>query len=316
MRGSDRRALGALGLLAIVIAVSVAIVLASRGGGTQKASGSAGPPVRVATDLSPRAQLFGDTLTAQVEVVVDAARVDPASVRVRGSFGAYERVGVPVVSRHRADGYGVVLWTARLRCLEDTCLVGKDGKRVVFPPARVTYSTARGAGSASRAVVVRWPAVQEHSRLDTVEIAAVDPRDEPPWRADLALVPGPSYRIRPNLLAALVFLASAVLIAGFVVAVYPLVLRELGGSRRRRKLERLSPYEQALALLETDMDGVEAQRQALELVAAELGRRGDEDLELSARRLAWSADQPAYEDRKALAESARRLNGERRGTPA
>ena len=42
-----------------------------------------------------------------------------------------------------------------------------------------------------------------------------------------------------------------------------------------------------------------------QLVAAELGRRGEHDLELSARRLAWSADDPAYEDTSALARDVR-----------
>ena len=70
----------------------------------------------------------------------------------------------------------------------------------------------------------------------------------------------------------------------------------------------LAPLEQALVLLESQADPMTdpgPKRQALELVAAELGRRGEHDLELSARRLAWSADDPAYEDTSALARDVR-----------
>jgi hypothetical protein len=61
-----------------------------------------------------------------------------------------------------------------------------------------------------------------------------------------------------------------------------------------------------MVLESSEADGdVEPRRQALELVAAELGRRGEQDLELSARRLAWSEEAPPFEDTHELARSVR-----------
>ncbi len=74
---------------------------------------------------------------------------------------------------------------------------------------------------------------------------------------------------------------------------------------------RLAPLEQALALLVTpvavdDAEGIAERRRALELVADEVATwGGDPGVERDARRLAWSAEDPAFEDMQALAAGVR-----------
>jgi hypothetical protein len=319
---SDRQLLAGVGLLALAIVVTVATMLVAaigRGGAPSVLRGEA---IRVNSDLSPHTQLFGDTVTARIAIVVDVDQIALSSLRVDGKFGPYQKIGTPTVRRSQAGGTGYVVWTARLRCLDAACLSGKAGKRVLFPTARLSYSLMRGSDTArpARSVIVAWPALLAYSRLDRTQLAALDPRDEPPWRPDFTALPAVSYRASPPLLAFLFYGLGAVLIAACLALLVPPVLREVRRAMARSGPPslRLPPYEQALWLLEKDVeDGedVEARRKALELVAVELGQRGERDLELSARRLAWSPEPPASEDTRALAQSVRQVNGRRNGQP-
>ena len=323
MKLSDRQLLAGVGLLALAIVVTVATVLVAaigRGGAPSVLRGEA---IRVSSDLSPHTQLFGDTVTARVAIVVDIDQIAFSSLHVDGKFGPYQKIGTTTVRRSQAGGTGYVIWTARLRCLDAACLPGNAGKRVRFPTARVSYSLVRGSDTTAgptRSVNVAWPALLAYSRLDRTQLAALDPRDEPPWRPDSTGLPAVSYRASPPLVVFVFYGLGAVLIAASLILLWPPVLREV---RRATAWSgtpslRLPPYEQALWLLEKDVeDGedVEARRKALELVAVELGQRGERDLELSARRLAWSPEPPASEDTRALAQSVRQVNGRSNGQP-
>jgi hypothetical protein len=319
---SDRQLLAGVGLLALAIVVTVATVLVAAIGHGEAPSELEGEAIRVSADLSPHTQLFGDTVTARVAIAVDVDRIALGSLRVDGKFGPYQRIGAATVRRSQAGGTGYVVWSARLRCLDAACLPGKTGKRVLFPTARVSYSLMRASDTArpARSVTVAWPALLTYSRLDRTQLAALDPRDEPPWRPDFTALPAVSYRASPPMLVWLFYGLGAVLIAASLILVGPLVLREVrrAAARSGAPSRRLPPYEQALWLLEKDVEdgaNVEALRKALELVALELGQRGERDLELSARRLAWSPEPPASEDTRALAQSVRRVNGRRNGQP-
>jgi hypothetical protein len=318
---SDRQLLAGVGLLALAIVVTVATVLVAAIGHGEARSELRGEAIRISADLSPHTQLFGDTVTARVAIAVDVDQIALGSLRVDGKFGPYQKIGTATVLRSQAGGTGYVVWTARLRCLDAACLPGKAGKRVLFPTARVSYSLMRGSDARpARSVTVAWPAVLAYSRLDRRQLAALDPRDEPPWRPDVTALPAVSYRASPPLLAFLFYGLGAVLIAASLILLGPPVLREVrrATARSGTPSRRLPPYEQALWLLEKDVeDGedVEARRKALELVAVELGQRGERDLELSARRLAWSPEPPASEDTRALARSVRQVNGRKNGQP-
>jgi hypothetical protein len=319
---SDRQLLAGVGLLALAIVVTVATVLVAAIGRGDAPSALEGEAIHVSADLSPHTQLFGDTVTARVAITVDVDRIALGSLRVDGTFGPYQKTGAANVRRSQVGRTGYVVWTARLSCLDTACLPGKAGKRVVFPTARVSYSLIPGSDTArpARSIAVAWPALLAYSRLDRTQLAALDPRDEPPWRPYVTSLPAVSYRASPPMLVWIFYGLGAALIAASLILLAPLVLREVRRATARSGAPgvRLPPYEQALWLLEKDIeDGedVEARRKALELVAIELGQRGERDLELSARRLAWSPEPPASEDTRALAQSVRQVNGRKNGQP-
>ena len=81
----------------------------------------------------------------------------------------------------------------------------------------------------------------------------------------------------------------------------------------------LTPLEQAVALVESSLARgvVPDQRKALELLAQELGRTGEERIAFSARVLAWSAPAPAGDATTALTGEVRQLiNGRTNGRAA
>jgi hypothetical protein len=304
------RVLAALAAAAAIGAIAVAVVLT-----TQSGQDSTARPVRAGALLTPRTPLFGDTVTAQVEFAGDAAKIVPGSVRVEGAFGPYRKVSRPVLVRKVAGDAEYVVWTAKLRCLDRACVPGKAEKRMTFPRAHVTYSlrpAAAGSAVVSRSLSVAWPALVLYSRVDPVEVQASDPRGEPPWRADIASLLDVTYRTPPDATAAAAFGLSAVLGLLAVVLVAPLRRREVPEALHledglAQAPAPLTPLELALQRLEhpADDEDPEETRRALELVAGELGTRGEEGLRTSAQRLAWSAEAPEAEAARELAKRAR-----------
>jgi hypothetical protein len=255
------------------------------------------PAVRAAASLSPRTVLFGDTVTAQVDAVVDPARVDARRVRLHGDFAPYQAAGPPVVI---VAGTNLRI-TLRLRCWTSACLAAKR-HRLVFPPARLDY---RGGS-----VIVRWPSLERYSRLDPVELAHSDPTQVAPWRGDDAAAGPVSYAVRPGLLRWLLVAAGIVFLAASAV----LGLRLVPGWRfsLRRRRSDLSPLERALLVLEAAWErGAADQRKALELLAAELESEGEPPLAGDARELAWSATAPEPVAARTLAERVRDVIGGR-----
>ena len=69
-----------------------ALLAASVAAGTARAQGPAPagpPPPDVRTSLTPQILLFGDTLTARVDALVNKRRVDPDSVQVELDFSPW-----------------------------------------------------------------------------------------------------------------------------------------------------------------------------------------------------------------------------------
>jgi hypothetical protein len=315
-RGNRAVALTAIGILAVV-GVLAALLLTGR---TAPASNglSSARPVRATASLLPAAVLFGDTVTARVQLATDTSFVRPDSLRIHGSFGPYRQVSRPVLERRRVGSTEEVVWTARLRCLGSPCVPKKNGKRVTFAPASVSYSIGQGS-DASRALSVAWPSLLVYSRVDQVEVAALDPRSEPPWKGDYRSLPAVSYRASPGLVAAALYGAGGLLLAGAAVLLIPLVRRQpeeiVEEKEEPEPLVWLTPLEQALALLEREPRGegeVEPRRQALELVSEVLGERDQRDLERAARRLAWSEAPPPPEATRELARKVRDLLADER----
>jgi hypothetical protein len=299
-----RRVIG-LGIAAVVV---LGVVIAAA---TRQSHESAIRPIRVGAVLSPRTPLFGDTVTARVDFAADAREVVPGSVRVAGTFAPFRTVAKPLIERKGTGTTEYVVWTARLRCLNKKCLPKQSEKRVSFKPLRITYLKRGAEPAVEESFDVRWPALIVYSRIDPIEIEASDPRDEPPWRVDLASLLSVSFDTPPRLTAAALYGAGGVLLLGAAALVVPLRRRELEAEPlfeepREEVLE--TPFDHALALLEREPARDEtsnARRRALEFVAAELGRRGQHALETSARELAWAEHSPSVADASAFVRRVR-----------
>jgi hypothetical protein len=121
---SDRMLLW--GVLAAVVAVSAALVVAAAWISSRGASphGTAEPrtEVQAEADLAPKATLFGDTVRAHVDVVVDRTRIDPDSVRIAADFAPFEIVEKPDRRQTSAGDLAYVRTAYTLRCLSAACV--------------------------------------------------------------------------------------------------------------------------------------------------------------------------------------------------
>jgi hypothetical protein len=244
----------------------------------------------VARSLTPRASAFGDTLTAELRILLDRRYVDPARVRLLTRFEPYrERRTVERVD----DGNLTSLtYTIRLDCLTRYC------------PSDVPSSFAftRVLTGAEPAREVTWPPFTVATRLrperQVVEGTGEEGDEWPPaWRAAVVL-PEPSYRIRPAVLAWGAGIAGVLLLAGSAAA--GLLLLRRGRLLREREV---SPLDQALALLRSARTD-EERRAALEALALAVDG-GGEPLAEPARQLAWSPPAPSADAAAELAALAK-----------
>lgn len=328
------RILARVGLALAAVAAAVAVVLAAglRSGGDEDASASErGPIVATGADdvaspverdpivataaLSPRAALFGDTVTATVDVVLDRTVIDPDGVEVRWSDDAWKPVRAPETARQTSGSTALVRTTYVLRCLAQPCVPVRETEEVDFDPARVSYAASVGDGTRRLTTEADWPPLVLHSRLAGPDENRTDALASP-WRADLLSLPAVSYRVAPELVLALLALGGILLLGAAAVILFRLLPERQPPPEPEPEPEPVaSPLEQALALLEAPAgsNGSQDRRRALELVAEEVERWGDDDLALAARTLAWSEDTPEGDETRALAARLRghleRTNG-------
>ena len=313
-RGLTVLALAAFAAATLVLAGFLAF---GRSGDSHSASPLPGEPVpaiQTRSDLSPRSALFGETVTARVDVTLNRSRIDPDSIRIATDFEPWRVVGEPHRTRRDGEQTTHLRTTYVLRCLTSACLPPQRPLPVLFTSATVTYD-ATGEGPSGQQLTLNWPTLYMSSRLAPTALAPPtlgggSTPFEMPWRADLLSMPSVSYRVDPEI-ARIPLFAAAGVFGGLGLA-----LAYLGWPRRRPKptpvpeappAPILTPLEQALALLEDPVtaNGAADRRRALELVAAELALRGNHDLALSARRLAWSQQLPAVERTTGIVEEAR-----------
>ena len=309
-----RRGFSALGL-AIAVLVAAAVVLAAvvRNDGPAESRGSgAASEIEARATLAPRPVLFGDTVRAAVDVMLDTERVDPGSVRVAADFSPWEVVGRPERRTVATDELAHVRVTFVLRCLSAACVPAGQSALYEFPQGRVSFAR-RGDRLDKSSISVGMPAVRIYSRL--TEVAPPDAAGpSAPWQADLLSLPPPSFRIAPSALILLLLLGALVATAGAVGLAYAAWPRAAFAPPPAPALApppepALSPLEQALVLLEhaVQVDGGADQRRALELVAEELERAawGDPTLARTARALAWSENVPPLNQTTNLAARVR-----------
>jgi hypothetical protein len=314
-----RRSLTLLGLavLAAATVLLVAVLVWGRGGE------DAGPLVPIRPDpapaiqasaaLTPRNVHFGDTVRAQVDVTLNRARIDAGSVRIATDFAPWAPVAEPERTRRDGETTTHLRTTWVLRCLASACLPPGRALTAELTPATVTYDALGPEAAAGKRLSARWPRLVAHTRLDVSDLEPPQSGGgrspfESPWRADMVSMPPVSYRVEPET-------ARIALYAGAgAFALLGLGLAFVGRPRRRPAPVAeappppvLTPLEQALAVLEDPVaaNGAADRRRALELVAAELAGRGNDDLAHAARRLAWSRQVPAVGSTTPLAEQAR-----------
>jgi hypothetical protein len=282
-------------------AIAAAVVCAAAGAGLavlllgSGAPASAARPVVASSSIAPGTHLFGDPVTAQLEVVLDPRVVDEDSLRVETRFAPFVRVGAPVVERRADDGAVALRYRWRLECLRLACR--GDGLAVHrIRPALLRY---RQAGGSSNGLAVDWQPVVVTTRLTADDIA------QPRLRWSAALPPA-TERLSPTLLAALLAVAGlgAAAVAGLLIA--PEAARlAVRLWPERDELRGLSPLERAIALLRrANRRGPASRRAALDRLARELRRHGDPSLAVEARGLAWSRRTPDPDEAERLAGSA------------
>ena len=307
-------AAGAL-VVAAVVALVVSVLIAGEGGRSLPGRKA----ISATAHIEPTTPLFGDEITARIDVAVDRDRANPDDVRVRTPFSPLE----PVTRRTQRWDAGRLTYirtTWKLRCLSRLCaqkqpsfaagLGGAKGtyrRATALPHAKVVY-----VGRPARMLTLYWPTVEWLSRINQTEEATGSYF----YHVDL-VPPAVSYAASPGHLLVCLTLALVALVA------IPLAIawRRIVERRRARAPAPepdVPPLEHALRLLESanaDGDGA-GRRRALELVAVELRRSGRDDLSSEARALAWQRAAPPADDAGELGARVRSTVGGNGASPA
>ena len=291
--------------LALVASVLVAVLVLRDDGSSTEALDRA-QPLEARVVVSPRVVLFGDTVTARVQVALDRARIDPDSLRVEAEFAPWQLVRAPQRIRRDAARATYVETVYVIRCLGPPCVPTRASSSREFEAAKLTYSRVGGGQESTE---VRWPVLVVNTRLVSDDFGR---RDEygTAWRADLATLPAASYRLSPALLIALLLGGAALLLVGGGRLAYSALPEKEEPPPPEPPPPPpppdLTPLERALALLEepSPVDGAAERRRALEFIAEHFDDH-DRSLAASARALAWRSGQPAPGESVGLAARAR-----------
>jgi hypothetical protein len=305
--------------LAVVAALGVAaaiFVLAS-GPGSRRPAPPPGGIVASAT-VTPTTAFFGDAVIVRAEAVVDPQRIDPSTVSFQARYAPYEG-GTPSVTRRDAGGLQRVTYTQRLRCFVVPCLPPDPsrGGRRTFDFGPITVSFKRNDRSRGT-LLVTLSTVDIASRLSVNDAAQLEGYASPPFRVSY-LFGRLEYTIAPAALVALLLAGAALLLAIGTWLALRFVRRPQAEPPQPLPLPPvlLSPLERALLAVERARAGglVPEERKALELLASELGRNGDSQLAVTAKRLAWSHTGPAPAATVVLTKDVRALIARSDGHP-
>jgi hypothetical protein len=275
-----RRLLIAAGVVCAVVAAVLVPTLLTGGSHTVVPP----DPVVGSTQMSRSATLFGDSVRASVQVIVDRKRVDPSSVGFNAHFEPFVALSAPSVTRHDTGRLTRLVYTANLICVTNLCLskANPEPVHVQFPPVRVFYLTKSGK---RQAFPLYWQATTIGPRTNVTDLNGADPFEQPSWRATTDPLPV-SYARSPHTLRLVLFIASGLLFALALVALLRFVLTG------KLRLRVLSPLERAVVLVERAPAESPEKRKALEQLSYELSRSGEPELALVAKQLAWAEPTP------------------------
>jgi hypothetical protein len=303
-----RRRLAWAAVVVLVAAATVVAVVTLRDEKDVKGPVLTTDLIAVRADVTPHEHLFGDRLTARVDVLLDRAFVKPETVRVVENFAPFRVDGQ--VKRERSDLGDTthLTFSYPLVCRRGPCLPDQEGRTYQLPELRVSYVvTEIGDRQTTR---VSLAPLSGSSRLLGANL------NEPVFRADARDVPPPTYRVSPTLLAVAALGLAGLLVLGALVLILPLVpiafvQRRLAARRARRRtdLERALEYVRATA----PTGGSEDVRPALERLATELNRADSDDLAVQTRRMAWSEPPPVEDELGGLEDDVEKVIAEGRG---
>lgn len=294
----------AWGALALVVAAATVVAIAQ----LREDRGVKGPVletdlIAVRADVTPHEHLFGDSLTARVDVLLDRAFVKPESVRVEQNFAPFRVHGKVRTKREDLGTTTHLQYVYRLDCLRGApCLPELEGRTFELPDVRVSYVvTDIGDRTTTR---VPLAVLTGTSRLLGANL------DRPAFRADPREVPAPTYRVSPTLLAAASLAVAGLLVLAALVLLVPILpLGFVQRWREARRARRRTDLERALAHLRATAPNGETGevRPALERLASELGRSESPELAGQTRRLAWSEPPPVEDEIGGLSDDVERV---------
>jgi hypothetical protein len=298
----DRRYFAALAAI-VVLVVALAGVLAWRVWEPGQEA-SLAEPVAVNATLGPQQHLFGDPIRARVDMLLDANRVDPNTVKVRTSFAPYRPLQPPRRSQSSSGSITRLRFDYQLACLGYRCLpVGR--RRIELRNGSVEYRRRGGAGA--QAKELDWPVLNVTGRMSATRLW------EAQLRSEFQELGPPTYRVSPRLVEVVALALAVIFGAGALV----LILRQLPLARFAERLglkpvDRRGPLERALARVQetATSERPDEGRRALERLARELRRARSPELAGAASQLAWSREFPADGRLTALAGRVERLISE------
>jgi hypothetical protein len=254
------------------------------------ASGSLGPPIH----------LFGDTIDADVSVVVDKTKLDPGRISLKTFFEPYEPIEEVSVARREAGNLAEIRYQLRLRCLVRACITsvlgtiqnpgGSAPRTFRFQPAQVQY-TDPGAEQSRVLRTVRFAPIESVTRINAQDVTQVYGF---PFRGNVTPLPAISQSMSATTLGVLLLLLAAALL----LLPATLVLRWWRKRRQPPPPEpepEPSPLERAIALVEWSLareNGAE-RRAALDALATELDVVESNGLADQTRVAAWSPPSPS-----------------------
>jgi hypothetical protein len=267
--------------------------------------------VRMQTTLTPNPVLFGQALTADLDVIVNTKVADPETFETRARFFPYVLLEAPRRDEERDGSVVRVRYTYRLACDSLACTTGaKRERKIEFPTTLVRYRDLQGH---AREVSATWPELRFISRTSTSQFrpqTATEAERGLPTAPLLELpadvsAPSPTYRVAPTTGAIALFAAAFFALLGAAWLARPVVA--LARSRTGAEPE-LSPLERALAAVDDSarhVPGSAEHREALALLARELRRVGRSELVQPARRIAWSEEAPTAAGSRELVTEVR-----------
>lgn len=285
-------------LLALLVVVPLAA--SCGGGGDDIAALPPGSFASASGELGPPIHLFGDTINADVSVVVDRTKLDPGRVSLKTFFEPYEPIEEMGVARREAGNLAEIRYQLRLRCLQRACITstlgtiqnpgGSAPRTFRFQPAQVQYTDA-GKTEPRLLRTVRFAPIESVTRINAQDVTQVYGF---PFRGSFSPLPALSQRISATTLGLLLlFLAAAMLVLPVT-----LVLRWWRARRQPPPPEpepEPTPLERAIALVEWSLarDNGAERRAALDALATELDLVESDGLADQTRVAAWSPPYPS-----------------------